>query len=88
MLMWGTQKELPLWCEKGRGCWNKCGIPSRELFQNGGDACEESCTHGVCARAGAQNAGRLGEAGGPLRLDTAQAEEAGRLPNVGGGNSA
>ena len=45
-----------------------CGIPSRGLFQNGGDACDKSCGHAICDRAGVQNAGRAEEAGGLLRF--------------------
>ena len=50
-----------------------CGIPSRGLFQNRDDACDESCSNVVCSRVGAQNAGRAEEAGGLLRFATGQA---------------
>ena len=43
-----------------------CGIPSRGLFQNGGDGWDESCGHGICGRIGARNAGRVEEVGGPV----------------------
>ena len=65
-----------------------CDIPNMELFQNGGDACDESYGHGICGRTGARNVGRVEEAAGQLRFATEGAAEARRSPNRGGGNYA
>ena len=37
--------------------------PKQGIVPNGGIACEDSYAHGVCGRAGVENAGRMGKVG-------------------------
>ena len=65
-----------------------CGIPSRGLFQNGGDGWDKSYGHGICGRTGARNAERAEEAEGPVGFGVGEVAEAPRSSNERGGNCA